>query len=47
MTWDEFEAALAQLPHRPDLVQSSVEYIRELRGPLPDDDPEFVNGNRR
>lgn len=37
---------LSRLPRRP-LSFSSADDIRELRGPLPEDDPAFADGRRR
>jgi hypothetical protein len=37
---------LARIPRNPN-VGSSADIIRELRGPLPDDDPDFKNVDRR
>jgi hypothetical protein len=45
MTWEEFMSALRKLPQKA-LPETSASIIRELRGPLPDDDPDFVNVDR-
>jgi hypothetical protein len=45
MTWEEFMASLQKLPQRL-LPETSASIIRELRGPLPDDDPDFLNAER-
>jgi hypothetical protein len=45
MTWEEFMSALRQLPPKA-LPETSASIIRELRGPLPEDDPDFVNVDR-
>lgn len=45
MTWEEFMASLERLPQK-CLPETSASIIRDLRGPLPDDDPDFVNGDR-
>jgi len=38
---------LARMPPRVPHGWTSAELIRELRGPLPEDDPEFANVDRR
>ena len=42
MTPDELMAIIRKMPGLPE-GWSSADYIRELRGPLPEDDPEFPN----
>lgn len=40
MTREEFVRILSKMPPMPE-GWTSAEYIRELRGPLPEDDPEY------
>ena len=44
---EEFMALLRKLPKVDVAGPSSAEIIRELRGPLPEDDPEFERNRRR
>ncbi len=46
LTPDELVALISKMPGVPD-GWTSAEYIRELRGPLPEDDPEFQEFIRR
>lgn len=46
LTNGEIFDLLARIPRRPD-NWSSADVIRELRGPLPEDDPDFKNVDRR
>ena len=45
LTRDQILSYLARMPERPNDF-TSADVIRELRGPLPDDDPEFQRGRR-
>jgi hypothetical protein len=44
---EEVFALLRRLPPKLAPGETSADDIRELRGPLPDDDPDFVNVDRR
>ena len=45
LTRQELVALLRRMPGLPE-GWSSAEYIRELRGPLPEDDPDFPHDDR-
>lgn len=47
LTDEEFLSLLRRLPKVETVGPSSAEIIRELRGPLPDDDPEYQRNHRR
>lgn len=46
LTPDEMMELISKMPGMPD-GWTSADYIRELRGPLPEDDPEFQEFIRR
>jgi hypothetical protein len=46
LTNEDVFGLLRRLPRRPS-SWSAADDIRELRGPLPEDDPDFVNVDRR
>jgi hypothetical protein len=45
LTREELVSLLGRMPGLPP-GWSSAEYIRELRGPLPEDDPDFQHDDR-
>ncbi len=47
LTDEAFLSLLRRLPKVESVGPSSAEIIRELRGPLPEDDPEYQRNHRR
>jgi hypothetical protein len=46
LSWDEAMSYVRRLPRNLAPGETSADIIRELRGPLPEDDPDFVNVRR-
>ncbi len=47
LSWDEVMSYVRRIGIKMPEGWTSADDIRELRGPLPDDDPDFVNVARR